>query len=193
MIRLETALGLTLRPRLEREAFVPAAAAEILGAYSRNAVKWLESDYLTLRPSFAGGDDIYAYRITIAWDSGQGCLVFAETDRLDAAFAQKGVVSVPNKSGHVYLHTNDDGQFRVAILSRPLIGGEMYGLLATLKVGTGSQLTPVATPLALVPLHKTRARFGRLVPGDEDYTASRAHLDRVTQGGFASLLALPVR
>jgi hypothetical protein len=37
---------------------------------------------------------------------------------------------------------------------RPSIGGTMYGILTTLQVGQGSQLVPVACPVALVSLDR---------------------------------------
>ena len=188
LIRLETALGLALRPRQEAEPALIGPAAADLGAYSHGAVKWLEGDYLTLRPSFGGGEAIYAYRTTVAWDSRQACLTFHESDREDAPFAQKGVVSVPNKSGHIYLHTNVDGQFRLAILGRPLISGEMYGLLSTLKAGAGGHLTPAAVAIALIPMAQAPGVIGRITPDAAAYPACRAHLDRIVDGGFALLL-----
>jgi len=188
VVRLEAALGLALRPADAPApgVFVPATAAPgHLGAYTADAVRWLEGDYLTLRPSFEVPGAIFAYRTVIAWDDASGALVFRESQRQDAPFAQHGVVSVPNKSGHIYLHTNDDGQFRLAVLSRPLISGEMYGLLATLQAGSGAQLLPVSVPLALVPFASTLGVLGRVVTGDAAYAAYRVHLARVTEGGFA--------
>ncbi len=189
VVRLEAALGITLRTAIIEPS--PAAAPALnaapghLGAYTADAVKWLEGDYLTLRPSFGVEGAVFAYRTLIAWDGAAGALTFHESGRQDAPFAQRGVVSVPNKSGHIYLHTNDDGQFRLAMLSRPVISGEMYGLLATLQAGSGAQLLPVSVPLALVPYAATAGVLGRIIPGDEAHPAYRAHLSKVTEGGFA--------
>ena len=189
VVRLESALNIALRPA---KADVPAegsgTAAAQLGAYTHDAVKWLEGDYLTLRPSFEVHTAIFAYRTVFAWDAGAGCLAFRELERQDAPFAQKGVVSVPNKSGHIYLHTHDDGQFRLAILGRPLIGGEMYGLLSTLQAGPGAQLVPVSAPLALIPFGKDGRELGRIVPSDGAFPAYQAHLAKVIDGGFGRLL-----
>lgn len=193
IVRLETALGMALRPDVfQAGTGVPpqrigAAPAE-LGAYTSDAVRWLEGDYLTLRPSFEVARAIFAYRTAIAWDAAAGCLGFHESERQDALFAQNGVVSVPNKSGHIYLHTNDDGQFRLAVLGRPLIGGVMYGLLTTLQAGSGTQLVPVSAPFALIPFGKDNRVLGRIAPDAEVYAAYQAHLTRVVDGGFARLL-----
>ena len=189
VVRLEAALGLDLRPVMaEPAAPVASSAASApghLGAYTADAVKWLEGDYLTLRPSLEVPGAVFAYRTQIAWDEAVRALAFRESGRQDAAFAQRGVVSVPNKSGHIYLHTNDDGQFRLAVLSRPVISGEMYGLLTTLQAGAGAQLLPVSVPLALVPFAATAGVLGRIAPGDAAHAAYHAHLAKVTEGGFA--------
>jgi len=135
-IRLEEALGATLRAPVRAP---PAGLApESLGAYSRPAIAWLEGEYLTLRPSFEDPDAVYAYRTEIAWDDAASSLAFREAARLDADFTQRGVVSLSNQSGHIYLVTSEQGQFRLITLSRPAVGGEMYGVLATLQAGQGS-------------------------------------------------------
>jgi transcriptional regulator with XRE-family HTH domain len=181
IIRLEVALKIKLRPAaVKGNVAAPAtgAAPAELGGYSLGAVKWLEGDYLTLRPSFEIRDAIFAYRTKIEWSGDHNCLCFHEAERLDAPFSQKGVVSMPNKSGQIYLQTNEDGQFRLAILGRPLIGGEMYGILTTLRVLRGGQLQPVATPLALLPIAKQAAQFGRVTSADPTYETYCAHLQR---------------
>jgi len=190
VVRIEAVLGMPLRPAASSQGngHATGAAPVTLGAYTADGVRWLEGDYLTLRPSLEIAGAIYAYRIVIEWDETAGCLAFRESARQDAPFTQQGVVSVPNKSGHIYLHTNDDGQFRLAMLGRPLKGGEMYGLLATLQAGSGTQLLPVAVPLALIPLTATPGLLGRIGPEAEVHAEYRAHLTRVTEGGFARLL-----
>ncbi|MCI3182333.1 transcriptional regulator [Caulobacter sp. CCUG 60055] len=191
-VRLEEALGAALRPRTAPAGAPPALglAPEALGAYSRPAVAWLEGDYLTLRPSFETPEAVYAYRTEILWDEASSSLTFREAARLDAAFTQKGAVSLSNQSGHIYLVTNEQGQFRLAILGRPTIDGEMYGLLTTLHAGVGSQLTPAAAPIALVPLRRAPdAVFGRIAPGEPRHAAYRAALTRVAGQGFARMFA----
>jgi transcriptional regulator with XRE-family HTH domain len=182
IIRLEEALQIKLRPLTGKDsvAVVPAAGAAPveLGGYSLGAVKWLEGDYLTLRPSFEIKDAVYAYRTKIAWSAEKSCLCFDEAERLDAPFSQQGVVSVPNKSGQIYLLTSDEGQFRLAILRRPLISGEIYGILTTLRVMRGGQLQPVSTPLVLLPSGKQATQFGRITAADPVYEIYRAHLQR---------------
>ncbi|HJR57462.1 MAG TPA: helix-turn-helix transcriptional regulator [Rhizomicrobium sp.] len=190
IVRLEEALGENLRPRAEAEETASAQAPAHLGAYSPGSVKWLEGDYLTLRPSFGMAGAIYAYRTTIAWDARAGCLVFSESGRVDSDYAQKGVVSVPTKSGHIYLQTSEDGQFRLAILGRPVITGEMYGVLTTLQAGSGTQLQPVSVALAMVPLKDGKVELGRIAPGAPSYDMCRQHLERVTKDGFGKLLTL---
>src|SRR5690606_38046721 len=92
-------------------------------------------------------------------------LIFRESERLDSDFTQYGSVSVPNQSGHIYLVTNRHGQYRLITVARPTITGEMYGILTTLLAGRGSQLTPIAAPIAFVPLRNEEGlAFGRIAP-----------------------------
>ena len=163
-IRLEEALGTALRPVLS--AAVPDAAPEHMGAYAHAAVRWLEGRYLTLRPSFGTPGGIAAYVTTIRWINTAGHLGFAETERLDARFQQAGHVSLPNLSGHIYLVTNESGQYRMMVLGRPTIAGTLYGILTTLQSGQGSQLMPVACPVALIPFDRVADPVTGLVPPD---------------------------
>ena len=101
-VRLEEALGVSLRKGTAPPLAAPVngdVAPDSLGAYSRRAVAWIEGTYLTLRPSFGDKDAIYAYRTEIVWDAKASCLLFRESERLDAAFTQFGEVAVPNQSG----------------------------------------------------------------------------------------------
>ena len=56
---------------------------------------------------------------------------------------------MPNQSGFVYLVTNRLGQYRLVIISRPTINGEMFGIMTTLQVGRGSNLFPVSAPISM--------------------------------------------
>ena len=138
-IRLEQALGVSLRKANAEAALAAAVAITLapgeLGFYSRPAVSFIEGNYLTLRPSFGDPIAIYAYRTEICWDAGTSSLIFRESERLDAKFAQQGLVSVPNQSGYIYLITNRHGQFRLVLISRPTINGEMFGIMTTLQAG----------------------------------------------------------
>jgi transcriptional regulator with XRE-family HTH domain len=109
VVRLETALALKLRKTMGTALQEPATAPDGLGSYSRPAVKWLEGNYLTLRPSFSVAKAIYAYRTEITWDQTLSHLVFQESERLDTAYKQDGAVSVPHQSGYIYLVTNKHG------------------------------------------------------------------------------------
>jgi transcriptional regulator with XRE-family HTH domain len=151
-VRVEEALGVSLR-RSTLDADAPVkdgVAPDGLGAYSRRGVAWLEGVYVTVRPGDKGA--IYAYRTEILWDEATSRLVFREAERVDAEFSQYGEVAVPNQSGHVYLVTNRHGQHRLITVSRPMITGEMYGVIATLLAGRGALLTPIAAPIALLPV-----------------------------------------
>lgn len=187
LIRLEQALDIKLR---HEAAGAGQIAPAWLGSYSRAAVRWMEGAYLTLRPSSSGSGSIYAYVTEVQWDAPQSCLAFRERERLDGDYAQFGTVSVPHQTGHIYLVTSRHGQYRLAILCRPLIKGEMFGVLTTLQTGRGSQLMPVAVPLALVPLRSGDA-LGRIVPGAPRHPHYAEILERCIAEDFARLLTPP--
>lgn len=191
LIRLEEALGVNLRQRhAAPTGDTPFGHAhDGLGSYSRPAVAWMEGDYVTLRPSFSEPEAIYAYLTQIRWDQVASNLVFSESERIDAEYTQGGQVSAPHQSGHIYLVTNKHGQYRLIIVARPTIRGEMHGILTTLQVGRGAQLTPVATPIVLAPLKAVAsAEFGRIKPGQPCYTAYRALMRRTVEEPFALFL-----
>lgn len=196
IVRLEEALKVRLRQGSNSALPAPGSkrppelASDDLGNYSRPAVQWLEGDYLTLRPSFGDAAAIYAYRTEISWSAEASSLVFREGDRVDAEFTQHGHVSVPHQSGYIYLVTNRHGQYRLAMVSRPIISGEMYGILTTLQAGRGAQLLPVSTPIALVPMERGKTyRFGRIAPADREYQRYRSHIRRTLDEQFAKFLA----
>ncbi|HWX32623.1 MAG TPA: helix-turn-helix transcriptional regulator [Steroidobacteraceae bacterium] len=190
-VRVEEALGVSLR-RSAPDADAPlkdGIAPDGLGAYSRRGATWLEGVYVTVRPSFGEKGAIYAYRTEILWDEATSRLVFREAERLDAEFSQYGEVAVPNQSGHIYLVTNRHGQHRLITVSRPMISGEMYGVIATLLAGRGSMLTPIAAPIALLPVKNVPdAAYGRIAAGDARGALYREHLQRVTSEQFAMFL-----
>lgn len=191
-VRLEQALGVPLRKGKGTDAAPPATAVngevspDGLGAYSRRAVTWLEGTYITVRPSFGDKEAIYAYRTDIAWDAESSSLIFREGERLDAAYTQYGEVAVPNQSGHIYLVTNRHGQHRLITVSRPTILGEMYGIITTLLAGRGSLLTPIAAPIAFLPVKQiAKPTLGRVTKEDANYTTYREHLRKTMEEPFA--------
>jgi transcriptional regulator with XRE-family HTH domain len=194
-VRLEQALGVSLRKTPDTAPIVAAANSDVspdgLGAYSRRAVAWLEGTYITVRPSFGDKDAIYAYRTDIGWDAASSSLLFREGERLDAAYTQYGEVAVPNQSGHIYLVTNRHGQHRLITVSRPTILGEMYGIITTLLAGRGSLLTPIAAPIAFLPIKMiANPTLGRVSSSDTNYAVYRAHLRKAVDEPFA--LFLPI-
>ena len=186
VVRLEDALGIGLRGT--RASAEPAGlfAPESMGAYARPAVQWLEGTYLTLRPSFSEQGAVFSYLTSIAWDDLKGHLVFSEAARTDSEYQQKGFVSFPNLSGAIYLVTISEGQYRVAILNRPVGGLPMSGILLTLAAGEGAQLTPAAVPIALASLAaRAEPEVGVIREGHKCYAEYRDCVDRVTQRGYA--------
>jgi transcriptional regulator with XRE-family HTH domain len=188
-VRLEEALGVSLR-RGERDESPPNNVAPgELGYYTRPAVTWLEGAYLTLRPSFSDPQAIFAYRTEIRWDESFSCLIFRESERLDAEFAQQGLVSVPHQSGYIYLVTNRQGQYRMVIISRPTINGDMFGIMTTLRAGRGAELIPVSAPIAYAPLAAMpNAEFGRIAADHARHLQYKKLLKRTIEEPFALLL-----
>ncbi|KJC57419.1 XRE family transcriptional regulator [Bradyrhizobium sp. LTSPM299] len=192
-VRLEQALGVSLR---KMPAVAPVAASvngaiapDSLGSYSRRAVARIEGTYITVRPSFGDKDAIYAYRTEIAWDEVTASLGFREGERQDADYTQYGEVAVPNESGFVYLVTNRHGQHRLITVCRPRNSGEMYGIITTLLAGRASLLTPIAAPIALLPVKNVpNPSLGRVSPDDANYKLYCEHLRRTVDESFAILL-----
>lgn len=185
VVRIEDVLGAPLRQTTAASPSEPMLAPETMGSYSRPAVRWIEGSYLTLRPSFSQPDAIYAYRTEIFWDEVAGHLRFAESDRADSAFTQAGFVSMPNLSGHIYLVTSEEGQYRLIMLGRGTRERRMFGLLSTLQVGSGSQLVPVSCPIALLPLEQVEMlQFGLLPPGGDAHGHFRDVLGLAMAGDF---------
>src|SRR5690606_9990737 len=113
---------------------------------------------------------------------------FAEVERADATFAQQGFVSMPNLSGHTYLVTSEAGQFRTVILGRATRERRMFGLLSTLQVGAGSQLVPVACPVAMVPEEQLpTAQFGLIAEEHPVRGEYRSILDMALASDFCRL------
>lgn len=191
VVRLEEALGSPLRDVVEPVAApTPGLAPAEMGSYARPAVQWIEGKYLTLRSAFSEEGAIYAYRTEILWDEAKGHLTFAESKRADAGFAQAGFVSLPHLSGHTYLVTSESGQYRMAMLGRATRERRMFGLLSTLQQGAGSQLVPVACPIALVPEEQLPdAPYGLIREGDGEYAAYRAILETATTQDFCRTYA----
>ncbi len=96
---------------------------------------------------------------------------------------------MPNQSGYIYFITNRNGQYRLVIVSRPTISGEMYGIITTLQSGRGSQLMPVAAPIVLVPPRALKqVQFGRISAGDPCHATYRHYLKRTVEEPFALFL-----
>jgi transcriptional regulator with XRE-family HTH domain len=192
VIRLEEALESPLRPTAPvagtRAETGPGVAPESMGSYTRAAVRWLEADYLTLRPSLEEPGAIYAYRTMIEWDEEHSHLRFIEAARLDAAFTQSGFVSLPHLSGHIYLVTESSGQYRMVILGRPsaAAGGALCGILSSLVSGAGSQLIPAAAPITLIPTAgRDEPQLGLVRPGMACHDEYRQRVDQICERGFA--------
>ena len=190
IVRLEEAFGVALRatPGANGRASTGTAPDE-LGNYNRAAVAWLEGPHLTIRPSFGDPKAVYAYRTDITWDDAATRLRFREAERVDADYVQFGDVAVPHQSGHIYLVTNRHGQHRMVVVSRPVITGEMHGLLMTLQAGRGAHLSPIATPIVLRPIGPADTpAFGKIGPAHDAFARYSRLLRKTISEHFATLL-----
>lgn len=76
-------------------------------------------------------------------------------------------------------------------VSRPTVAGEMYGIISTLRAGPGSQLTPIAAPIAYVPLRNfAKPSLGRVAPGDANHELYQKLLRRTVEESFALFLSV---
>ena len=65
----------------------------------------------------------------------------------------------------------------------------MYGIITTLLAGRGSLLTPIAAPIAYVPIKMVaNPTFGRISSDNANYAAYRDHLRRTIDEPFAMFL-----
>ena len=65
----------------------------------------------------------------------------------------------------------------------------MHGILTTLLAGRGSQLTPIASPIAFVPLRVVQdAVFGRVAPEHAMHGRYEPYLKRALEEPFAMFL-----
>ncbi len=65
----------------------------------------------------------------------------------------------------------------------------MYGIITTLLAGRGSLLTPIAAPIAYLPVKMVAApTFGRVSADDPNHAQYRQHLRRTTEEPFAMFL-----
>jgi hypothetical protein len=95
----------------------------------------------------------------------------------------------PVVCGHIYLVTNRHGQHRLITVARLAISGEMYGIITTLLAGRGSLLTPIAAPIAYLPVKMIQnPTFGRISSDSAHYAVYRAHLRRTVDESFAMFL-----
>jgi hypothetical protein len=65
----------------------------------------------------------------------------------------------------------------------------MYGIITTLLAGRGSMLTPIAAPIAFLPIKNIPSpTVGRISSGDANYAVYSDHLRRTVEEPFALFL-----
>jgi hypothetical protein len=109
--------------------------------------------------------------------------VFTEDCRPPGWLSHRGEVSLPSQSGHIYLLTRAEGQYRLAILARRA-AGVLAGEQLTLVQGGGGQLAPASFPLVLKPLGEgegqgCEAGFGIIAPDHPQHATWRQDLGMI--------------
>lgn len=161
LVKIEQALQTSLAQPLstnatEHERVAPSGIApDELGAYTLASSRWIMLEYLSIRPLLRGNDEILAYRTTIYWHNDRGHLMFREDNRPIGWLCHAGDVSLPSQSGHIYLLTRAEGQFRLAILARRA-AGVLAGEQLTLVQNAAGQLAPASFTLVLMPILEPR-------------------------------------
>jgi hypothetical protein len=62
----------------------------------------------------------------------------------------------------------------------------MYGIITTLLAGRGSLLTPIAAPIAFLPIKMiAKPTLGRMMKDDVNYAIYREHLSKTIDEPFA--------
>jgi hypothetical protein len=65
----------------------------------------------------------------------------------------------------------------------------MYGIITTLLAGRGSLLTPIAAPIAFLPIKMiAKPTLGRVMKDDANYAVYREHLRKTIDEPFALFL-----
>lgn len=192
VVKLEAALAIALKPQQAVDTGAEKTsqvAPSSLGSYSHASVKWIEGEYITIRPSFTESGIIFSYLTAISWEETAGHLKFWETERSDSWFEQAGDVAISNLSGHVYLVTNSDGQFRTLTLGRCARYNALMGMLSTLAQVQGAHGMPMTCPMVLVRLKDgEKPRLGKVEPSDENFTVYREMLDYALDAEFANFI-----
>jgi len=171
---------------------VPAVAPEALGAYSRAGVRWLEGCYMAMRYSPQAGDMILIHDIRIAWDDLLGCLAHYHRDHPDGAVYQRGEVSVPLRSGHIFLVINKFGQHEMTTLMPPTGDAMLYGIVSGLFRDRALHV-PGCSAIVLAPYDATDRQsmppFGVIAP---DHVAYQRFV-RLLADAESHLVMLPHR
>ena len=95
-------------------------------------------------------------------------------------------MTISNLSGHIYLVTNSEGQYRTLTLGRSPKYNALMGILSTLAMVDGAHGMPMACPIVLMPMSETDdGKLGRFLPSDDGYAQHREVLDYAISANFA--------
>jgi hypothetical protein len=164
-------------------------ADDALGGYTLRAVEYLQGDYVFIRPTFKNPSVISAYLIEVRWDEFEGCLVFSETQRSDAKYAQKGKVYVPFGRPFLNFVTISTGGVRLAIVSMPE-NGIMRGIITTVHNPMGTSFVPASSPVAMFKVTEPNINeLGQITSENPKYLEYKRLLDEVISDQFGLMVS----
>lgn len=117
------------------------------GAYTRDAVRGYEGQYITFRPSLDGSPTLRCFLTAIEWDEPSRSLEWKERGRLDAEHSHGGLVHIPANAGFLYLVSGAEGWVRNVTLCPVASRSEMRGTITTLYNVGGPMHVPVVAPI----------------------------------------------
>lgn len=164
-------------------------AGEDYGAYTRASVAHYEGEYICFRPAFARPDNIYAYKIDIAWNADKRRLTFKEKNRNDATYQNTGSIYIPQGSMYMSLLTIEKGRVRQIIVSQLDPSGSMRGIITTLHNPRGNIYIPTSSPIILTRNENDKNFvIGEIDNKSNFYPIYREMLDQTIQQEYAKLM-----
>jgi hypothetical protein len=188
LTKIEAILNISLAPNHAEED----QAASDVGGYTRQAVDYLQGDYLCVRPLFTDPAGLNAYLVRIGWDRVTRILRFEELSREDAKYAQKGTVYIPFGTPFLNLVSSHQGNLRTVVLSLPDREGICRGLITTLSNPKGTMYTPVAAPVFLRRLNAgEQPSVGFIKPESASYSGYLDVLASVIADEYGRFVPVP--
>ena len=187
ILQIEARLDIRLRGSASDDAGAPAE----LGAYTREEGSYFLGEYTFVRPSFHEEGVIQAFHMEIVWATNTSVLQLQERARNDGVNAQVGRIHIPRGSGHLFIHSNENGWLQTIILSQLNVLKRMKGIMLTVGHAFGNVYVPVSVPVVLSKVEKVEPHMvGRIAGGSAMFDHYQAELSSVDAEGFAKWIRL---